>query len=198
MSAQIAIQASEWSEYGTAADNTAVVVTHAEGKAGTRNKITSLGLSYDTTASSTLELYGLSKVDIGDLTDITICLLSTEKFSVPLHGLADDEQVVFYTFGGTAPTGLTSGTTYFVIRTDANFIQLSSTAGGSAIALSGTQANFSTESAIIPLSKKMTVYDHVEIALSSPWVGPSRCPVILKAAAITSVQAKVDVSGYTL
>lgn len=191
-------RAADWSEYATAADNTEVVLTRDAGTTGLRHYITSLGVSFDSTATSPIEIYGLTKVGPLDLTDTSVLNLTTDIFTLANHGLANNEQVVFHTLGGTAPTGLTSGTTYYVIRTNANSFQLEASVGGGAIDMSGTQSTFATEAAILPLNKKKTIYDHLEADFSSPWMGAPRAPFIIKAAAVTSVQALVDVSGYTL
>lgn len=198
MSRAIAIQASEWSEYETAADNTEVVLTRAAGDSGRRHHITSIGVSLDSTATTDISIYGLTKVGLLDLSDTAVLNLTTDIFTLANHGLEEDQEVVFHTLGGTAPTGLTSGTTYYVIRTNANSFQLEASLGGGAINMSGTQSGFATEAAILPLNKRQTVYDHLELNLTSPWRGADRCPFIVKAAAVASVQAKIDVSGYTL
>lgn len=59
--------------------------------------------------------------------------LATDIISVPSNGFADGTQVLFTsnTAQSTAPTGLISGTTYFVIMLDANNIQLATTLGNS-------------------------------------------------------------------
>lgn len=58
--------------------------------------------------------------------------LSGNQITITSHGLATDDAVIFT---GTVPTGLTTGTTYYVIRVDANTIEVSATAGGAAIVL---------------------------------------------------------------
>ena len=54
------------------------------------------------------------------------------------HSLANDNRVAFY--GGTAPTGLTEGTVYWVVgvtASDPDYFQVSSTQGGAAIDITG-------------------------------------------------------------
>ena len=57
---------------------------------------------------------------------------ATETITVAGHGLETNDKV---TASGTLPTGLLSGTEYYVIRVDANSFQLKSTVAGSAINL---------------------------------------------------------------
>lgn len=56
-------------------------------------------------------------------------------------GYANDHKVVFY--GAAAPTGLTAGTTYFVVGItagDPDYFQVSATSGGAAIDITGQHA----------------------------------------------------------
>jgi len=77
------------------------------------------------------------------------------------HNFANGQAVVYHTGGGTAigTTGtqrLVDGKTYFVIRVDANKIQLAETAGGPALSLNttgttGTQHSFDSNGASLPI-----------------------------------------------
>lgn len=54
------------------------------------------------------------------------------------HGWSADQKIVFH--GGTAPTGLTAGTTYFVktvTAADPDYFDVAATAGGAAIDITG-------------------------------------------------------------
>ena len=57
------------------------------------------------------------------------------------HGYVLNQTIVFY--GGTPPIGLTEGTTYYVIAPTTNNFQVSATASGAAIVMTG-QASLST------------------------------------------------------
>jgi hypothetical protein len=59
------------------------------------------------------------------------------------HGLAEGTRILFETTGALL-TGLTAGTVYFVKAPTANTFNVSATAGGSAITLSGTQSGVHT------------------------------------------------------
>lgn len=68
------------------------------------------------------------------------------------HHFAAGEAVVFTTTGAL-PTGLTAGTTYYVIAaglTDGTSFQVSATSGGAAINTSGTQSGVHTGTATVP------------------------------------------------
>lgn len=57
------------------------------------------------------------------------------------HGWAADQKITFY--GAAAPTGLTAGTTYFVVGVtagDPDYFQVAATAGGAAIDITGQAA----------------------------------------------------------
>merc|ERR1711871_1511423 len=62
---------------------------------------------------------------------------STNTIKFDAHGLSDGDSVQYNNGGGTAITGLTHGTNYFVVNKDTNTFKLSASSGGSAIALSG-------------------------------------------------------------
>lgn len=64
--------------------------------------------------------------------------VSADTVSVPAHGYANGDMVVFY--GGTIPTGLTAGTIYYVVSAATNTFKVAATAGGAAIDLTGTGA----------------------------------------------------------
>ena len=62
---------------------------------------------------------------------------STNTIKFDAHGLSDGDSVQYNNGGGTAITGLTHGTNYFVVNKATNTFKLSASSGGSAIALSG-------------------------------------------------------------
>ncbi|NIR50001.1 hypothetical protein GWO43_16000 [candidate division KSB1 bacterium] len=192
-------RASDWAETATGSDNAEATLEHSAGAADRRHKLTFLSAGFDDTANAALDLYGLSKVGPMDLTDTAVLDLTADTFTVSGHGLANADKVVFHTLGGTAPTGLTSGNTYFVVGVSGDDFQLESSVGGGAIDMSGTQANFATEALILPLSKSFPVYDHLEVALHSPLNGVARAPLILKlAAGGAGIAGKLNMAGYTL
>lgn len=72
---------------------------------------------------------------------VTVTIASPAVFTLTSHGLAADTKVYFSTTGAL-PTGITAGTTYYVIATGltANDFQVSDTLGGTAINTTGTQS----------------------------------------------------------
>ena len=191
-------RASDWHEYGTAAANNEVVVTRSAPSSGVSHKITSFEASFSATGNGELDLYGLTKVGPLDLTDTSVLNLSTDKFTLAGNGLSNADQVVFHTLGGTAPTGLTSGNTYFAVGVSGNDFQLEASVGGGAINMSGTQANFATGALILPLVRSWEVYDHLELSFSSPLHATPNAPVILKLEAVSALIGKVNMTGYSL
>ncbi|RVP32284.1 hypothetical protein CN082_04560 [Sinorhizobium meliloti] len=74
---------------------------------------------------------------------VTITVATPGVISWNAHGLAAGTPVKFSTTGAL-PTGLTAGTTYFVVSPSANDFQVAATPGGAAIATSGTQSGTHT------------------------------------------------------
>jgi hypothetical protein len=71
----------------------------------------------------------------------TVTIASPAVFSLTAHGLVENDTVVFTTTGAL-PTGLTVGTTYYVIAAGltADTFEVSTSQGGSAVNTSGTQS----------------------------------------------------------
>lgn len=63
---------------------------------------------------------------------------TTDVVTVPAHGYANTDPIVFY--GGTVPAGLVEGTIYFVRDATTDTFKVAATAGGAAIDLTGTGA----------------------------------------------------------
>jgi hypothetical protein len=68
---------------------------------------------------------------------------ATDTIAYTGHLLVAGDSVVYQNGGGASATGLTSGTTYYVIATGltANAFQVSATSGGTAVDISGTGNN---------------------------------------------------------
>jgi len=190
-------RSSDWHEYETAAAATEVVVTR-DAAANARHYMTAFGVSYSATTTGNLSIYGLTKVGPLDLTDTDVLDLTGDTFTLAGHGLANGQKVVFHAMGGTAPTGLTSGNTYFVVGVSGDDFQLESSVGGGAINMSGTQANFTEIALILPVSKSWEIYDNAQTAMPSPWAGPENTPLILKLEAVTDIIGEANMSGYSM
>ncbi|RVJ40806.1 hypothetical protein [Sinorhizobium medicae] len=74
---------------------------------------------------------------------VTITVATPGVISWNAHGLAAGTPVKFSTTGAL-PTGLTAGTTYYVVSSSANDFKVAATPGGAAIATSGTQSGTHT------------------------------------------------------
>lgn len=77
---------------------------------------------------------------------VTITIASPGVVTWNAHGLADGDPVRLTTTGAL-PTGLTAGTTYYVLNSATNTFQVAATAGGSAINTSGSQSGTHTATA---------------------------------------------------
>lgn len=73
----------------------------------------------------------------------TVTIASPGVFTSNGHGYANGTPVKLATTGAL-PTGLTAGTTYYVVNTATNTFNLAATVGGSAINTSGTQSGAHT------------------------------------------------------
>lgn len=72
---------------------------------------------------------------------------ATDVFTVPAHGYADTQKVVFY--GDTVPAGLTEGTVYFVRDSTTNTFKVAATSGGVAIDITAEPGRKCVVSAIV-------------------------------------------------
>ena len=77
---------------------------------------------------------------------VTISLSGSGTITWPSHGLVANTPMVFSTTG-TLPTGVVTGTTYYLVADTANTFKVSATSGGAAITLSGTQSGVHTATA---------------------------------------------------
>lgn len=190
-------KAVDWNLYGTAADATEVVLNQGLPPSGSRHGIAHISVSFDDTDHDELELFGMTKIGPLDLTDTAVLNLTTDVFTKAGHGFTNDDKVVYYNGGGTSVTGLTSGTTYFVVGVSGNDFQLSASAGGAAINMSGTQANFGTSQLIIPKSKSWFPYDQLSLNWDYPLPMAYDCPIYLKITPNTGIQARVNMDGVS-
>lgn len=74
---------------------------------------------------------------------VTITIATPGVVTWNAHGLQNGDQVVLTT-SGALPTGLTAGTTYYVVNQATNTFQLAATPGGTAINTTGTQSGTHT------------------------------------------------------
>ncbi|MCA3255073.1 MAG: hypothetical protein INF91_05605 [Alphaproteobacteria bacterium] len=81
----------------------------------------------------------LASFPIGGFTPFEFTVDATaDTINALSHGLSNGQSVVFH--GGTAPSGLTEGTEYFVRDAATDSFKVAATAGGSAIDLTGQAA----------------------------------------------------------
>ena len=92
---------------------------------------------YDTRAHGTTAVATLTVATSGVNT-------TTDTITSTGHGLVNGAQVNYSNQGGASITGLTSGNDYYVVGATANTFQLSATANGAAIDLTGTGNNSQT------------------------------------------------------
>lgn len=83
-----------------------------------------------TSASETIDLtstllHGVVKTFDGSSASVVV--VAADTITITSHGFATGDRVVYSDGGGTAITGLTHATTYYVIRVDANTVKLATT-----------------------------------------------------------------------
>ena len=78
---------------------------------------------------------------------VTMTIASPGVVTWNAHGLSNGQEVRFSTTGAL-PTGLTAGTTYYVVSASTNSFSVAATPGGAAIATTGTQSGVHTAAAV--------------------------------------------------
>ncbi|TBB27337.1 hypothetical protein ELH48_09330 [Rhizobium ruizarguesonis] len=78
---------------------------------------------------------------------VTMTIASPGVISWTAHGLAAGTAIKFSTTGAL-PTGLTAGTTYYVVNPTTDAFSVAATPGGSAIATTGTQSGVHTATTV--------------------------------------------------
>ena len=79
---------------------------------------------------------------------------SANTLTISGHGLTDN---VFVTFTGTVPDGITAGLNYYVINDETNTFSVSTTLGGSAVDITGTQTGAVASMASTPIASVAAV-----------------------------------------
>jgi len=92
------------------------------------------------------------------LTPVTTSIASPCKVGYTAHGLINGQAVKFTTTGAL-PTGITAGTTYYVVNKGANDFEIESSIGGGSINTSGSQSGVHTCTNInrVPIASKATI-----------------------------------------
>jgi hypothetical protein len=105
-------------------------------------------LNASTTVKGVARLTASPNVSLGNP---TITIASPAVVTLTAHGLTENDEIQFTTTGAL-PTGIVSGTTYYVIGTGltANTFQFSATFGGSAVNTSGSQSGTHTLTRVTP------------------------------------------------
>jgi hypothetical protein len=81
--------------------------------------------------------------DDAESSTVTITIASPGVITWTSHPLSDTDQVIFTTTGAL-PTGITAGTSYYVVNSAANTFEIEATIGGGSINTSGTQSGTHT------------------------------------------------------
>lgn len=100
------------------------------------------------TLSGALTTSGVNGLDNQAPQTVTITIASPGVVTLNGHGFPANAAVVLAT-SGALPTGLTAGTTYYVVNPTENTFQLSATQGGAAINTSGTQSGTHTVASVL-------------------------------------------------
>lgn len=87
--------------------------------------------------------YGIHRGGAYDTATITVTIASPGVVTWTGHTLSNGDIVVFTTTGAL-PTGITAGTSYYVVNAATNTFQISATSGGAAINTSGSQSGTHT------------------------------------------------------
>lgn len=127
-----------------------------------------------------LDVYSSSAYKLGPF-DATVTIASPGVWTKTAHGLSNGTTLTIFTTGAL-PTGLSTGTTYYVVNTSTDTFQLSLTDGGSAINTTGSQSgthtihpiqratrlvNFKNDTEIVAFQNKKAW--HQATALTGAW-----------------------------
>lgn len=117
----------------------------------------------DTRANAVTVNYTAGFTDGVESTDF-----GTNVFTITKHGFTDGDSKRLMVVAGTAPTGLSLNTNYFIITSTANTFQLSLTSGGSAVDVSdvGTDDWYVGE---IPMNLLAAIKHRVRGSLDNPY-----------------------------
>lgn len=88
---------------------------------------------------------------LGKSSTVTITIATPGVISWTAHGLSNGQAIQFTT-NGSLPTGLTAGTTYYIVSAATDTFQLATTVGGSPINTTGTQSGTHTAYAVPSVS----------------------------------------------
>ena len=84
---------------------------------------------------------------LGKSSTVTITIATPGVISWTGHGLSNGQAIQLLT-NGTLPTGLTAGTTYYIVSAATDTFQLATTVGGSPVTTSGSQSGTHTAYAV--------------------------------------------------
>lgn len=119
------------------------------------------------THTATAHVHRVYEALIGAAAEVTITIATPGVVTWAGHGRAANDAIVFTTTGAL-PTGLTAGTTYYVLAPTTDTFTVSATSGGAAIATSGTQSGTHRAGLV-------TTYNKPPMLNASVWldVGPT-------------------------
>lgn len=118
--------------------------------------------AYTLTVGGKILMAAYSGLRIGSedvsLGEVTTSIASPCKVGKTAHGLLNGQAVKFTTTGAL-PTGITAGTTYYVVNKTDNDFEIEATIGGGSINTSGTQSGTHTGTNIlrVPIASKATI-----------------------------------------
>lgn len=144
---------------------TADTFTVSATKGGRPISTTSAGSGTHTATAKVHRVYE-ALATAGSKSTVTITIASPGVVTWTSHGLAAGTPIVFTTTGAL-PTGITAGTTYYIISTGlgTNSFQFSDTEGGAAVNTSGSQSGTHTAGLAAGYNKppaiNSTVWEHV-------------------------------------
>ena len=96
-------------------------------------------------------VFGVAKTArVSSASSALITIASPAVISWAAHGLPADWQIVFTNVGGALPTGITSGTPYYIVGASitADTFQVSASPGGAAVNTSGSQSGTHTATSL--------------------------------------------------
>lgn len=149
------------------ATGTSATVTETADEIVLKNASNQYKTLQNVSLSGALTTSGANGLDNQAPQSVTIIIASPGVITLNGHGFPANAAVVLAT-SGALPTGLTAGTTYYVVNPTTNTFQLSATQGGAAINTSGTQSGTHTVASVLAGScwySKWEIWDGTTAAL---------------------------------
>lgn len=143
-----------------------------------------------------LSNHTIYEVQKQEISTVAISQASPAVITWNNHGLTNGRIVKFSNAGGSLPSGITAGTTYYVVNSSANTFNVSTTSGGSGVATSSAGSGTHTVTAFVNNLDPTTNPTHwLNLGATNRWKMFDRS-VQSQTTATSSLDFKVSASSF--